>query len=104
MSQYIVPTSPPQDPHGYAVSSNIIMLFWDPPPVLETHGVIREYHINLKEEATDTIMTYISSGTFIEVSLLHPFYNYSWVVTAVTIGEGPYTGPSWVTTLEDGKF
>ena len=80
------------------------MLSWDPPPVLVTHGIIREYHINFTEEATDIIMTYISLGTFVEVSQLHPFYNYSWVVTAVTIGEGPFTEPSWVTTLEDGTF
>ena len=103
-SFYLVPTSPPQEPHGHAVSSNTIILSWDPPPILERNGIIREYHINLTEEATEIVLTYISLGNSIEVSLLHPFYSYSWIVSAVTIDEGPYTEPSWVTTLEDGKF
>ena len=103
-SLYLVPTSAPQDPRGHAVSSNAIILSWDPPPILERNGIIRDYRINLTEETTEIVMTYISSGNSIEVSLLHPFYNYSWIVSAVTIGEGPYTEPSWVTTLEDGKF
>ena len=72
--------------------------------MLETHGIIREYHVNLTEEATEVVTTYTSSVTSIEVSLLHPFYIYSWVVAAVTIGEGPYTQPIQVTTLEDGKI
>ena len=42
--------------------------------------------------------------TFIEISRLHPFYNYTWIVTAVTIGEGPYTASDTVMTHEDGKF
>ena len=101
---YSVPTSPPEDPHGYAISSSTIILSWEPPPLLETHGIIREYHVNLTEEATELVTTHTSSGTSIEVSLLHPFYIYSWVVAAVTIGKGPYTLPIQVTTLEDGKI
>ena len=80
------------------------MLSWNPPPALERHGIIREYHINLTEEATEVVVTFTTSANYIEVSQLHPFYNYSWVVTAVTIGEGPYTELSLVTTLEDGRF
>ena len=100
----IVPTSAPRHPSGYAISSSSIYLTWDPPPLLERHGIIREYQINLTERETGTLTTYTTSSTFIEVSLLHPFYNYSWVVTAITIGEGPYTASSAVMTLEDGKL
>ena len=36
------------------------------------------------------------------IATLHPFYTYSWTVTAVTVGEGPYSPSSTVTTPEDG--
>ena len=72
--------------------------------MFERHGIIQEYHINLTEQETETLTTYTSTETSIEISRLHPFYNYTWIVTAVTIGEGPYTASDTVMTLEDGKF
>ena len=98
-----MPTSAPQDPSGYAISSSSISLSWSPPPVLETHGIIREYRINITEQETGTRMTYTSYSTSIDVSLLHPYYTYHWIVTAFTIGDGPYTTFNSVRTLQDGK-
>ena len=98
-----VPTSAPQVPSGVATSSRSIVLSWDPPPVLERHGIIREYQINLTELETGTELTYNSSDTTFEVSLLHPSYTYNWTVAAVTVGVGPYTAESTVVTLPDGK-
>ena len=71
---------------------------------MEINGIIREYHINLTGVETGTLTTYISSTTSIEITQLHPYYTYVWVVTAITIGEGPYTTSNNVTTLQDGKF
>ena len=34
---------------------------------------------------------------------LHPYYNYSCAVSAVTVQPGPYSLPIQVTTAEDGK-
>ena len=34
---------------------------------------------------------------------LHPYYNYTLVVSAVTIEEGPYSVPVTVITAQDGK-
>ena len=104
ISLFIVPTSAPTTPSGYALSSSSIYLSWDIPPALEIHGIIREYHINLTEQETGTLTTYTTSTTALEIALLHPHYNYTWTVTAVTIGEGPYTTSNNVTTLQDGKF
>jgi hypothetical protein len=96
-----VPTSAPIYQSGVALSSSSIYLSWDPPPQLERHGIIREYKINLTEQETGVLTTYRTSSESIEVSLLHPFYTYTWIVTAVTIGEGPFTATKNVTTLED---
>ena len=102
-NDFLVPTSAPQVPSGVATSSRSIVLSWNPPPVLERHGIIREYQINLTELQTGTELTYVTLDTTFEVSLLHPFYTYNWTVAAVTIGVGPYTIASTVVTLEDGK-
>ena len=100
----LVPTSAPIYQSGVALSSSSIYLSWDPPPQLERHGIIREYKINLTEQETGVLTTYRTSSESIEVSLLHPFYTYTWIVTAVTIGDGPFTATKNVTTLEDGEF
>ena len=46
----------------------------------------------------------VSTTTFIEITSLHPFYVYEWTVSAFTVGEGPYSSISTVTTPEDGKL
>ena len=99
-----VPTSAPVSPSGYALGASSIYLSWDPPPQLERHGIIREYRVNLTEQETGELTTYRTSSEFIEVALLHPFYTYTWIVTAVTIDEGPYTVFNNVTTYQDGKL
>ena len=45
----------------------------------------------------------VSTTTSIEITSLHPFYVYEWRVSAFTVGEGPYSSISTVTTPEDGK-
>jgi receptor-type tyrosine-protein phosphatase Q len=96
-----VPTSAPTYPSGYALSARSIYLSWYPPPVLERHGIIRQYRINVTEQETGELTTYTTSSTFIELALLHPFYTYVWTVAAVTISPGPYTTSGSVTTYQD---
>ena len=103
-SLILVPTSAPTFPSGYALSSSSIYLSWNPPPQLERHGIIREYRINLTEQETGTLTVYTTASESIEIALLQPFYTYIWTVTAVTIGEGPYSATYNVTTDEDGEF
>lgn len=85
------------------MSSISIFLFWNPPPVLGTHGIIQEYHINLTEEETGAQYVYTSSNTSLSVSMLHPYYTYQWSVAAATIEIGPYIASSnSITTHQDG--
>ena len=99
-----MPTGPPQNAVGVAQNSQMISLSWEPPPPREQNGVIREYRINITEVETGEDLHFVSASTQLDVSMLHPFYTYEWVVSAYTIGNGPYAGISTTTTPEDGEF
>ena len=45
----------------------------------------------------------MSTTTSITAAALHPYYTYSFTISAVTVGEGPYSQPLSLQTLEDGK-
>ena len=70
----------------------------------ERNGIIMEYHINITELDTGNVLSLVSYNTFITVQFLHPYYTYASIVSAVTIGEGPYSEIFIITTPEDGKI
>ena len=41
--------------------------------------------------------------TILTVPALHPFYNYTCIVAAVTVGVGPYSAPAVIQMPEDSK-
>ena len=99
-----VPSSPPQTPHGNAISSTAITLFWSPPPADMQNGIIAKYAINITEVETDRSFSLFSSTTSVNVTSLHPYYTYNCTIAAVTsIGAGPYTNVITVLTFQDGK-
>jgi len=101
---YVAPTSPPLSPTGVAVSSSSLSLSWHPPPPEHENGLIRQYIVNITEVATGRIFQHTTPTNSLLVSLLHPYYTYQWTVSAYTVGNGPYTNLSTVTTPEDGQF
>ena len=46
----------------------------------------------------------MSNSTAIDMELLHPYYTYSFVISAVTIGPGPPSSVYNVTTDEEGDL
>ena len=86
------------------MDSTTVYLAWEPPPSDTTNGIIREYiiHVSVPTDTTDNFME-VSNATFHTLSNLHPFYTYEIKVAAVTIGPGPYSNASIVTTPQDGK-
>ena len=100
-----VPSSPPQTPHGNAISSTTITLFWSPPPADMQNGIIVQYAINITEVETGRSFSLFSSTTTVNVISLHPYYTYNCAIAAATIiGVGPYTNIITVVTLQDGKL
>ena len=98
-----VPSSSPTNPIGIATNARTVQLSWGEPPSNQQNGIIREYRVNITEVATGRVFQRVSTTTSIEITSLHPFYVYEWRVSAFTVGEGPYSSISTVTTPEDGK-
>ena len=92
---------PPTNLTGFAQDSSTIVLSWDQPETGH-NGIIREYRVNITEVETGRVFQETSPSTSLVVSGLHPDYSYEWIVTAFTVGEGPFSISSSVTTLEDG--
>ena len=45
----------------------------------------------------------MSTTTSVTATALHPYYTYSFTISAVTVSEGPYSQPLSLRTLEDGN-
>ena len=98
----LVPTTAPQTPSSVIRTSRAIYCTWSPPPQEHQNGIIVEYRVNVTEILTGHIFVRVTTYTFLEVTSLHPDYEYEWVVTAVTIGVGPHTTVVNIRTPEDG--
>lgn len=98
----IVPDISPSNLTGVAQDSATISLSWDE-PADHHNGIIREYRLNITEVETGRVFLTVSATTNLVINNLHPDYTYEWAVTAITVGEGPYSSSHLVTTLEDGK-
>lgn len=99
------PSSHPSNSTGYALNSTHIYLSWDPPPLDEINGLIREYRINVTEAETGTLVQYsVQPGEreFI-VGSLQPFHTYHCIIVAYTVDVSPTTATITVRTDEDGK-
>lgn len=101
---YTAPDSPPQDVRLTPVSSTSIRLSWSPPPTSDQNGVITEYRITITEVVTGRVIRLTSTTTSITALNLHPFYAYQCIVSAFTIGLGPYSQVFNITTPEDGMI
>ena len=103
-SLLVVPTGVPMEVEATSLSPTHLDLQWLPPLPADQNGVITAYHINITELNTGTVFTFAVSGAtlFFSSSTFHPFYDYSCLVSAVTIGVGPAAHIE-VTTREDGN-
>ena len=100
---FSVPSSSPEHLGGVPVSPTSIHLTWDPPPLEHHNGEIDGYRVNVSEIATGQFTQHFSNQTQITIGNLRPFHAYHCQVTAVTVGEGPYTDVVVVVTDEAGK-
>ncbi len=86
-----------------SISSTGFLLSWVDPPPEHHNGVIRNYSIIVRELNTDNSIQLVSQTTDQSFDSLHPNYNYSIQVAAVTVIAGPYSPEYYITTLSDGK-
>ena len=97
------PSAPPRSPSGIAVSSTVVTLTWSSPPLIDINGIIRNYVIRIRERETSRVWIFQATNSHINITSLHPYYNYECEVAAHTIATGPYTDPVSVQTMEAGN-
>ena len=68
----------------------------------DRNGIIRRYDITLTELETGSVLSYSTTTTSYNATLLHPNYQYQVEISAVTIGTGPSSFPVILLTPEDG--
>ena len=102
---YIDPIGTPSNTSGVALNSTHIHLTWDPPPVDQRLGELREYRITIVELETSFTFQLSSPPAVTEATVgpLHPYYTYNCSILAVTVGEGPPSTIITVRTAEDGE-
>lgn len=84
--------------------SHTLSLSWNPPLAEYTNGIIQEYIVTLTELDTGEIIEITSLTTSAVVSFLHPFYTYSYTVSAVTTDPGPSSSVMNITMPQDGTI
>ena len=98
----IAPSSPPTEVSVSTVTPVGFILSWEHPPEVDHNGIIRHFIVNITEENTGIEFQLVTVSNDAVVNFLHPFYNYSCTVAAVTVSVGPYSPPIPVTTLSSG--
>lgn len=101
---YIVPTGPPQNVTARIVNPTTLALSWLPPLPERRNGLVQRYIISITELETRTTQLYNSTEANIVISGQHPFYRYSYIIAAETIGRGPYSVASMVHMPEAGTI
>ena len=117
---YTVPTEAPRNVSVTINSSRSIMLTWERPSLEEENGLLVRYHVVVME----TQIHYMDDGTEITgmqrylnrtynvsegraqiIDDLHPDYNYTVMIAAVTgPGIGPFSDPVTNRTYMDGEL
>lgn len=103
INNHLAPSLPPQNVQGSVTNSTSIQLTWEPPISSGQNGIIERYIVSVTEAETMRQFVLTSVTTSITAVDLHPYYTYSFIVSAVTIAEGPYTPALSLQTQQDGE-
>ena len=86
------------------ITPSSVNISWDPPPPEHTNGVILYNVIWLTDLQNELVQNTTSSSNWVFLPDLHPYYNYSLQIAAVTVSQGPFSDAQVFTTLEDGEL
>ncbi len=102
----LAPSSAPENISFKILSSSSIELSWQPPLESHINGILRLYRVAVRSVA-DSAVAYdnvVGHNTLtVQISELHPYYQYTCSVSAVTTEEGPPANAS-VMMPPDGKL
>ena len=101
---YVVPSGPPRNVQGSALSSHSIFLTWEPPLFEDQNGVITGYTIRVMLNETEESFELLSDSESITADLFRPFSNYIFKIAGQTaVGVGTFSDPITIMTPEDGR-
>lgn len=101
------PTAPPQQIKATPISSQIIRVRWDLPPLHHRNGLIKGYRVKYTEvsSAKLSLEQEIIGNHYAELTNLKKYTLYRISVLAFTNGgDGKLSDTYLARTLEDGKF
>ena len=75
---------------------------WEPPQEDQQNGIIQRYMIMVMVQQTRVSLSLNTTSTSITIPNLHPAYDHSIEVAAVTVGVGRYSSVISLTTPDDG--
>ena len=102
---HTVPSAPPSEVIGHALSSTIISFTWLEVPDIHKNGIILYYEVRVVENETGIFWTFFAVNKDINIASLHPYYNYIGTVAAhTTVGAGPFSAAVSVQTDQAGLF
>lgn len=103
---YSVPGESPLNVFVESENSTSVRVQWNPPRQEVLFGILRSYRVRIAVtgQTNFSVIEVPSLVTVLLIGDLMEFTNYSVEVTAVTVGEGPYSDPVVVTTDQDSEF
>ena len=87
-----------------AVDSFTLNITWEQPSIDQINGIIQSYTISVSVMETLDHYLYISYNTSLLLTELHPYYTYTVLVAAITVGTGPYSIGYTIKTPPSGKI
>ena len=99
-----MPSGPPENLFGEALSSEEVFFQWDLPLPQHQNGIIIGYIVSITALETGTTVHMSTPHLNLTLRSLRPFTTYSCIVAARTsIGLGPFSTTVNAQTFEDGK-
>lgn len=99
-----VPSGVPLNVAAVAVDSRTISVTWNPPQADQQNGIIQHYTVTLMVQQTRRTVSINATGLSLTIPNLHPAYDHTIRVVAVTVGAGPSSTTVAVTTPDDGNL
>lgn len=90
---YSAPEGPPLSVSALPLDSSSLILTWEPPLLELRNGIIQQYTIRITELKSGTVITVSTEDTSINVTSLHPHYEYNITVAAETFDVGLFSSP-----------
>lgn len=100
---YTAPSGPPTAINVTSLSSTTLGITWSPPLDAHVNGIVKYYVVNVSISETQERLQYQTSSTSLTLANLHPYYFHTVIISAVTVGPGPFSGEYTVRLPEDGE-